>query len=70
MRDVPKSNFSPLRSNLKDSIPKIDSRVDKSFSNSDSEEPDLNFDSDDDMQELLRLTESKGKEPNIYQLID
>lgn len=70
MRDVPKSNFSPLRSNLKDSIPKIDSRVDKSFSNSDSEEPDLNFDSDDDMRELLRLTESRGKEPNIYQLID
>ena len=71
MRDVPKSDFFSLISNLEDLIPKIDSRVDKSFSNSDSEKPDLNFDSDDDdMQELLRLTESRGKEPNIYQLID
>ena len=70
MRDVPKFQFFSSISNLEDLIPKIDSRVDKSFSNSDSEKPYLNFDSDDDMQELLSLTESKGKEPNIYQLID
>ena len=70
MRDVPKSDFFSLISNPKDSIPNIDSGVDKSLPNSDSEKPNLNFDSDDDMQELLSLTESKDKEPNIYQLID
>lgn len=70
MRDVPKSDFFPVISNPKDPIPKIDSGVDKSFLYSDSDKPNLNFDSDDDMQELLSLTESKGKEPNIYQLID